>query len=409
MKNKSLIESILSLSILNGLNILLPLVTLPYTIKVIGLGNYGAYSIVYSIIQYVLLISSYGFAYSSTQQISQNRDDKEFVNTVFNATICARFILSFIPIIFLGVVSLLCYNITYFYMYILGLGIVIGDNINPIWLFQGLEKMRYLTIVNVLCKTIFTFCVFIFLKEENDFIYLTLLNSCGYVFSGLLSLWIAKRLFKISFFVPKIQDVILQIKEGWYLFLSTLFMNIYRNSNILILSFFVPELVVGIYSGAEKIIKAVQSVISPISNAFYPYFSNKAAGQTPLSIKPGLMNLSRHMAVLLIPVCIVFVYTAPYLNNLFLDAQESGPILLMQLMVPVIFFGSLNYILGIVGLVNMDEKKIFFYYVMISGIFSLLFLLITVTLWGGVSAALAMSLSEVLLFVMCLYKIIIIK
>lgn len=405
MKHKNLFESIVSLTILNGLNLLLPLITLPYTIRVVGYANYGAYSIVYSIIQYVLMVSAYGFAYSSTQQIAQCREDIQKVSTIFNATIVARFVLSIVPIILLGGVSFFVYNEKYFLMYLLGLGIVIGDNLNPVWLFQGMEKMRYMTIVNVICKLAFTILIFVLIKQEDDYIYLTLLNSLGYVLSGVISLIIAKYSFKVCFLIPKWKDVEYQLKEGWYIFLSTVCMSVYRSSNVFILSFFVPEAAVGMYSGAEKMVKAAQAVASPITNAFYPYFANAKDPDNPKSILPGIIKLTKVMSIILLGISLVAFFGADLLNRLFLDPNTPETAFLIQLMIPVIFFGSLNYILGIVGLVNMDMKKEFFRYVMISGIASLVFLFATVYFWGNISACLAMSISEILLFGLCVYKL----
>lgn len=58
-------------------------------------------------------------------------------------------------------------------------------------------------------------------------------------------------------------------------FLSTIGMNFYRESNILLLGFFTNYSVVGVYAPAEKVIKAFQSLTSPFVNAIYPFFSRK--------------------------------------------------------------------------------------------------------------------------------------
>ena len=57
-KYRQVIENFFSLSILNALNVLLPLVTLPYILHVVGKANYGAYSYVYAVLQYVILFST---------------------------------------------------------------------------------------------------------------------------------------------------------------------------------------------------------------------------------------------------------------------------------------------------------------------------------------------------------------
>lgn len=398
MKNRALVESVLSLSILNILNMVLPLITLPYLLRTVGLSNYGAYSIVYTIIQYALLISQYSFQFSTTRAISMNRDNKEKINEIFNSTVFARLFLSIVSILVFGVVISLYNKPGYILMYLYGIGIILGDAINPQWLFQGLEKMRYMTVVNVICKVIFTVLIFVFIQCESDYIYISLLNALGFILSGIVSLWLAHKSFKISFYIPKISSVFFQIKEGWYIFISNLFINFYRNSNVLILSLFLPEASVGMYTSAEKMIKAAQSVASPISNAFYPHFANKVNNG---SIIMPLLKLSKYMTVLLLLISLVSFLGADILNRYFLDPDTPYIATLIRIMSPVILFGGLNYILGIVGLVNIGKQKCFTKSVVISGCASIIFLLITVNFWGAAAAGWAMVVSEILLTFLC--------
>ena len=53
-----------------------------------------------------------------------------------------------------------------------------------------------MTIVNVLSKVIFTLLIFIFIKQSDDYIYITLLNSAGFVVAGIISFILAKVLDK---------------------------------------------------------------------------------------------------------------------------------------------------------------------------------------------------------------------
>ena len=52
------------LSLLNAINILLPLITLPYLMRTVGKANYGIYSYVYMLLQYVIIFATYGFNFS---------------------------------------------------------------------------------------------------------------------------------------------------------------------------------------------------------------------------------------------------------------------------------------------------------------------------------------------------------
>ncbi len=91
--NKSLIESFFSLSILNGLNVVLPLVTIPYILRIVGVANYGVYSYVYVLIQYLLLFNQFGFNYSATKQIAQHRNNMVFINRIYSSVLIFRILL----------------------------------------------------------------------------------------------------------------------------------------------------------------------------------------------------------------------------------------------------------------------------------------------------------------------------
>jgi len=403
--NNRLLESILSLSILNVLNMALPLLTLPYIIKVVGMGNYGIYSIVYALIQYVLLFSSYGFNFSVTRQIAQNRDSHDIVNEIVSTTLCAKAILLIVASAIFTCIAFFLFSKTHVLMLVLGLGIVIGDVMNPVWLYQGMERMKYMTIVNVICKVVFTLLIFICIKHESDYVKIPLLNSAGYLFSGLISLFIACRVFNISVVVPRFADVVFQLKEGWYIFLSTVCMELYRNSNVFVLGLFSNNTMVGIYAGAEKVIKAAQSVSSPVSNALFPHL---ASGFKNNSISANVYKLKRValiMCLFLFSIAFGVLIFATPINNILLAADEPQAIELIRIMTPVVLFGGLNYILGIVGLVNLGYQQYFLKYVFVAGLVSIIFLVVTVNLWGAFSASIAMCLSEITLFACCMLKL----
>ena len=186
---RQLIENFFSLSILNALNVLLPLVTLPYILHVVGKANYGAYSYVYAVLQYVILFSTYGFNFSATKQISQCRDDAAMVARIYNAVTASKGLIAIVLSALLLMTSRWVFmNEVGVMMFLYGLGMVIGDVLTPVWLFQGMEKMRYMTMVNASSKILFTILIFLVVRESDDFDVLILLNSCGYLLAGSLSL-----------------------------------------------------------------------------------------------------------------------------------------------------------------------------------------------------------------------------
>lgn len=400
--NKSLLESFISLSFLNGLNVLLPLITLPYILRVIGPDKYGIYSYIYAIVQYVLLIGNYGFSFSATKQISQNRNDIKQISLIYNSVICARLLLTLGGIVLFFLFSpLLLHTSEAYLIFILGLGIPLGDIFIPIWLFQGMEKMRYLTLVNFVSKILFTILIFVIIRSPKDFVYIILLNSLGYIISGLLSTFIVYKTFSLRFFLPSWAQIKYQIKDGGAIFASTVSMDLYRNSNIFILGLFVSDTSVGLYSAAEKVVKGIQGLISPISQALFPHLSYKFRGGTLCDNIIHLTNIAKKFSGLLVILVIGTIIFAHSISDLLCGADFVECVPLIRIMSGVILFGGMNYLLGIVGLINLNKQQLFFRFVVISGVASVLFLLVFVSHLGIYAAAYSMLFTEILLFVNC--------
>ena len=106
------------------------------------------------------------------------------------------------------------------FMFLTAIGMIYGDIFIPTWLFQGLEQMKYVTIVNAIAKLLFTMLVFAIVTRQQDFKYILLLNSLGCVTSAFFSMVLVKRMFKLHLFIPKWSVVREELKDGFSIFLS---------------------------------------------------------------------------------------------------------------------------------------------------------------------------------------------
>lgn len=405
--HKSLAESFFSLSVLNLIESLLPLITMPYILRVVGAANYGVYSYILIIIQYLQIFNAYGFNFSATKQISQNREDTTIINRTYSSVLTCRLLL-FIggAMIVLTLSPFLMDNKEQLLMYCMGLGIVFGDSLNPIWLFQGKEKMRYMTIVNASTKIFFTLLIFIFIRKAEDYVYLILYQSLGYIISGILSTIIAIRIFKVHFSIPSWNDIAFQFKDGFAVFSSTIGINLYRNANIFILKFFVSDAALGVYSAAEKIIKGIQMLTNPIAQALFPHMSLVFKQHT---LDENLKTLRKSALVLSAILGIAMVMTllfAEWIVTLLCGSEYLEAVRLVRIMAPIIVIAGLNYILGIVGLINLNYPRAFLYSVFIAGILSIIGLSVFAPKYGIIAGALAMLGAECVLLICILFSLI---
>ena len=271
---KRLFSNFVSLSVLQGANYILPLITFPYLVRVLGVEKFGLLAFATATIAYFQILTDYGFNLSATRDISIHRENKEKVEEIFSSVMIIKFgllILSFILLI------ILVFSFDKFRkdweVFVLSFGMVVGQVLFPLWFFQGMEKMKYITILNILSKLLFTVAIFVFVKSQADYWKVPLLSSLGFILAGVLALWIVFREFGIRFRSPKIDAIKYQLIEGWHIFISTVAISLYTVSNTFILGIFTNNKIVGYYAAAERIVMAVRGLLAPVSQSIYPYVS----------------------------------------------------------------------------------------------------------------------------------------
>ena len=393
------------LSILNGLNIVLPLLVIPYLTNVIGVAHYGVYAYILVLVQNINVVTQYGFQFSATKKISQNRDDHSFLEQYCSNILCARFLVATLCIALVLALSHWALDTSdRFFMFLTAIGMIYGDVFIPTWLFQGLERMKYMTIVNASSKILFTILIFVVVIRPEDYEYIMLLNSLGFLLAAILSMVLVRKQFKIRLPKPRMKEVFSELRESLSLCFSMIGIDLYRNMNVVVLNFFVSDAAMGVYALAERVIKAAQSFITPVSQALFPHMSLKIKQEGVGKSMVLLRRAAIFLFILTIVVALGIFFCGDFLVSLVgKDFSEIKP--LMNWMYPVLIFGCMNFLLGFVGLVNLNQQKYFFFAVFISGTISLGLLFWLTRYWGIQVAAMTMSLSEVLLFLACLSRL----
>ena len=272
--NKRLFGNFLSLSVLQGTNLILPLITFPYLVRVLGVEKFGLISFALATIAYFEILTDYGFNFSATRQVSVHRDDKARLISIFSSVMTIKLMLFVVSLLILTILVLSFGKFSeYALVYYFTLGRVLGHVLFPTWFFQGLEKMRMVTYLNILSKAIFTAAIFVFVHDEGDLLMVPLLNSAGLVVAGLVALLQIRFSFGISFQWQSVAVLREQLKDGWPIFISRLFSNLSNYTNVFLLGLFTTNTIVGYYSVSAKIVEAITSVFTPANTALYPYMS----------------------------------------------------------------------------------------------------------------------------------------
>jgi PST family polysaccharide transporter len=173
--------------------------------------------------------------------------------------------------------NLLLWNVDHFSqnarLFYLTFLLVAGQAFYPVWLFQGVEKMHYITKITVASRVFFTALIFLLIKGPEDLALVPLLNSGSWIAMGIASLYVVRVKLDYPFVRPSLQSIRACLKDSATFFLSRASVTLYTSANLVIIGLFTGNTMVGYYSAAEKIYVALQSLYSPVVQALYPYIA----------------------------------------------------------------------------------------------------------------------------------------
>lgn len=374
LKISKLYENIFSLISLRGLEYILNFILYPYLLRTIGVDRFGEIAFTQAIIQYFIILIEYGFNMTAPRDIAKNFLDKNKVKEIFsNVLACKLLILIGITTttIFVYFMLVNIYNnyinvLLFLAMYIS----VIGNVIFPIWFFQGIQEMRYITLINILSRVIVLILIFLFVKTSDDYIIAAFFQSITIFIAGIFSFIILIKKYKYVFILPNVKVMKVYMKEGWSVFLSTIAINIYISTNIVLLGVFSNSIIVGYYSTANKIIDCVRGLMNAITQAIYPYISNRLKElkkENSILIK----RIRNGYCGLCCFISIFIYFFSEYIIIILFGESYRESVFLLKMMSVIPFIVSISNIYGIQIMMNFGYQKEFSKIIILAAIIDL--------------------------------------
>lgn len=372
MQRKNLIENILSLSAIQILNYLLPLITVPYVVRTIGAENYGLVNFSIAFGSYFILFLDYGFNFSATREVSLNKNSKEELEKIFSSVIAAKFVLFLLSsFLFWTIVLTIPLFVVHLSFYLIIYLSICAGMVTQFWFFQGLEELKHFSGLTFVIRVVVTLFVFTLVTKKEDSLLFLFLNSVGNFVIGAISLILIIYKYRIRFVVSSLRGITAQLKHGGVIFSSSIAINFYTTTNIFLLGLFTPAEIVGYYSGADKIRIAVQGLYSPISQAIYPYLSSLFAE----SFEKAISFLKKVFFIggsIILLVCLVVFLESDLIVKILLGVGYEPAAELLRIMAFLPFIIFLSNIAGIQFLLNNGMSKEFARIVLVGACISLI-------------------------------------
>ena len=337
---KTILNNFFSLTLLKVLTYILPLITFPYLIRVLGVEKFGLIMFAQATMYYFEIVVDFGFNLSATREVALNAEKTNKLNEIISAVFSIKFVLLIISFLILFIVLSIFDRFTddyliYYYSFLK----VIAFAFFPVWFFQGIEKMKYVTWINIVSKTIYTILIFVFIQAESDYLLVPLINGFGFFIGSLLALYYVFKHFKHVFVFNSFAIIKQHFIDSSMFFLSRVSVSLYTSSNTFVLGLVASNLTVGYYAIAEKLYIVIRQLYQPIVQVIYPYISKSKNMNFFKKLYPGVVFLN------FIGVYILWVF-APELIYLvskehFLESIKVFRILLIVacIVVPSILIG----------------------------------------------------------------------
>jgi O-antigen/teichoic acid export membrane protein len=184
-----------------------------------------------------------------------------------------------------------------------------------------------------------------------------------------------------------------QLKSGAKIFISTGAINLYTQSNILILSALTGSAQIGLYYGAERIRRAVQSLIGPAGVALFPRINNLMTHDRSAA-KNMMMRMLLIQGGFTFLTSLTMFFVAPWGVPLVLGKDYIDAIAVVQWLSPLPFVIGISNVLGINIMLPLDMKNEFSVIVTVSAIINFLAMVALCPSLGAVGAAMSQLISE---------------
>lgn len=255
---------------------LLPLITLPYVLRVLGFEYYGAIIFAASLIAYFSSITDFSFRYTATRDVAIFRDSPKKINIIYSKVLMIKAIFLVFSLL---LIMIIVRSYPPFYedklIYILTAPMLLGHVLFPDWFFQGIEQMKYITFLNIGIKLFFTICIFVFIRTESDYWVYPLLNSLGYIGAGIVGQFILMRKYKLKFLWLKPRIIKNTIKANIPIFVNQFAPNLYNNTSTFLLGLLTNNTFVGVYNAIKTVVNLCVTLIEILSRVFFPFLNRK--------------------------------------------------------------------------------------------------------------------------------------
>ena len=384
-------------SLLTVSGYLFPLVTYPYVSRVLGVNNIGICGFVDSIIQYFLLLSTLGFITIGIREVASNKTDQSKLSSAYSSILILNAVVTFLAVALLLV---LIYTVPVFILYrklfYIGIIKIVSNFLLVEWLYKGLEEFKFVTTRSILVKLIYVVAVFVFIKDEGDYVLYFLLTSLVVTVNAVINIMYSSKFVTITF---KDVSVRKYLKPVVVLGLYGIITSMYTTFNITYLGIVSSTAEVGYYTTAIKFHTIIIALFTAFTGVMMPRMSSLLSNG---EINEFLRMTSKSIELLIafaIPLIVICVIFASDLIKLLAGSGYEGANIPTMIIMPLILVIGFNQVFIIQMLTPLKKDKIILRNATWGAGVGVFFNFLLVSRMGAIGSSLVWVLSEMTILI----------
>lgn len=388
-------------SILSVSRIIFPLISFPYSSRILGPDGIGRINFVDSYSQYFCLLAALGIPLYGVREVAKTRHDLIALNKLTSELLVLNFLGSLVCCVFYFAIAILTHKFAgNNLLFLLG---ALGLLLTPFpaeWFFQGMEKFKYVATRSFFMNILSLILLFTLVKSPADAVWYYAISIITLTLNVLVNL---RQMGKDTSIVLRGLELKRHIKPLALLFSSQIAISVYVLLDKVILGYMADDHYLGYYASSLKIAKVLLTVISALAIVMVPQMS-KAFNDQDIDrihhlykkavsfvhtigcpIAAGLICLSNEIIILLT-------------GREFLPATTS-----LMIIAPIVFLIGLNNIFGMQILTANGKERLLLRCVLAGTALNVVANLVLIPIWYHNGASVAITLTELLVAVLTGY------
>ena len=357
IKNHSIFKNALSLYFVQFVMVVIPLVLVPYLARVLRPEGWGLIVFTQSFALWLQLIMEFGFNFSATREISQEKNNFENLQNIVSGVVGAKLFLAVITLI-LSVTAM--FTVQIFVLHplfaFLAFWFAVAQSATPFWYFQGVERVFKPALINVIMRMAGVVAIVLIVKSPDDSWKVLALQAFFSSVGALITLVIMFR--EVPFNPVNFPLIFNALSMGKSMFYFNIISSLYTTANSFLLGVLTTVQQVGLYGGAERIHRMSVTIFGPISQAFYP-FMVRVLCEDQVKAKKIVRVLLVAMFLTGVLLSGIIYQFSPWLVDMILGKEYGEAIVLLRVFILQIPLTAISRVLGLQWLLPHGRDFLF--------------------------------------------------